>query len=121
MSRQSYLILIAFVFIFSLTACRLTRSDVIGKWKEHSGADTLIIYNDNSFLFIKGNTGMASGGHWILYKKAIHFEFSDSTQSFGDGCKTYTHWWTRSSKRSLVRPDRCNTPTHHFSVITKIN
>jgi hypothetical protein len=117
--------LLIFVLITSVsfTACRLTRSDVIGKWEGKPDGSVIIVNGDNSFQFFKsGDTSaMAIGGRWALQKNTIHFFFTDSTQGFGGGCNRYSHWWTRSSKRSLIRPNQCNSPTHHFNVITKIN
>lgn len=109
----------------------MTRSDVIGKWTGQPG-DTIVINQDNSFSLIntvgddkQNNTINTSPsgltGKWILNKKSIHFDFADSTQNFGGGCTTYQYWWTRGSKRKLVRPMLCTSPTHEFRMIVKIN
>jgi hypothetical protein len=124
----NFALIICIIWV-SFTACRLTRSDVIGKWEGKPDGSVIIINGDNSFQFFKDHslnkTGDSSakaiGGRWALEKNAIHFFFTDSAQSFGGGCDKYSHWWTRSSKRSLIRPDQCNSPAHRFNVITKIN
>lgn len=104
-------------------------TDVIGKWKGQFD-DTIIINQDNSFLFIKDkfsednltNTSQTHlVGQWTLQKKSIYFIFSDSTQNLGGDCKTYQYWWTRGSKKKLIRPMTCKSPTHQFMTITKID
>jgi hypothetical protein len=115
-----------------LTSCSLTRNDVIGTWKEQFG-DTLTIFNDNTFLLTKqtpGKTGQINSvdsskivmtGRWTLNKKTIHFQFVDTTQNFGGGCRSYQYWWIRSSKKQLIRPDNCKIPTDHFIAIVKVD
>lgn len=112
-----------------MTSCSLTRTDVIGKWKGQFD-DTLIINQDNSFVFIKDKFSKVNltdtlqthlVGQWTLQKKSIHFIFSDTTQNFGDNCRTYQFWWTRGSKKKLIRPMTCKSSTHHFIAITKID
>ncbi len=111
-----------------MTSCRLTRNDVIGKWKGQID-DTLIINQDNSFLFIKDKFSKANLtdslqthliGQWTLQKKSISFKFADTTQNFGGSCRTYQYWWTKGSKSKLIRPMTCKSPTHHFVTITKM-
>ena len=128
MTRQLTFLLIT-IAIFSLaTSCRLTRNDVIGKWKGQFD-DTLIINEDNSFIFIKDKYSKANledsskthlVGQWTLFKKSIYFNFTDTAQNFGGGCKTYQYWWTRGSKKELIRPMTCRSPTHDFKIINKI-
>jgi len=112
-----------------MTGCNLTRTNVIGKWKGQFD-DTLIINQDNSFVFIKdrfSKTNLTDSlqtnlvGQWTLQKKSIYFNFSDTTQNFGGDCKTYQYWWTRGSKKKLIRPMTCKSPTHHFMTITKLD
>jgi hypothetical protein len=132
MIYQTKIFLQLFSLICLLASCRLTRNDVIGKWAV-SQNDTLIIKQDNSFLLVKSSRQLNNGqsnnsdssslftsGHWTLYKKAIHFDFSDTTQNFGGGCTTFQYWWTKGSKKKLVRPMTCKSPTHEFRSINKI-
>ena len=129
MFRLSSLLFMTFSFAL-LASCRLTRNDVVGRWSDHG--DTLIINNDDSFLFTKYRSKKDSQfhavdttlkailpGRWKLDKKSIHFEFRDTTQNFGAGCTTY-QYWKRLSKKKLIRPRTCQSPTHEFWVITKI-
>jgi len=106
----------------------LTRKNVIGKWKGQLN-DTLIINQDNSFLYIedkfsktnlKDSSTIYSVGEWILQKKSIYFKFADTTKSFSGGCKTFHYWWTKGSKKQLIKPMTCKSPTHRFEVISKI-
>ena len=129
MTRQFLFLHITISLLSLMTSCSLTRTNVIGKWKGQFD-DTLIINQDNSFLFIKDkfskdnltNTSQTHlVGQWILQKKSIYFIFSDTTQNFGGDCKTYQYWWTRGSKKKLIRPMTCKSPTHHFITITKID
>ena len=131
MFRLTYFLLTACILLVVLASCRLTRKDVIGTWKGGLD-DTIVINSDNSFLFIKDKfskqnqnsfkdtTSSHLTGHWILYKAAIHFDFADTMKNFGGGCTTYQYWKIRSSKRKLIRPRTCRSPTHEFYSIIKV-
>jgi hypothetical protein len=128
-TRQLLFLTITTVLLSLMTSCNLTRSNVIGKWKGQFD-DTLIINQDNSFVFIKGKFSKANlhdtsqtylVGQWTLKKKSIYFNFSDTTQNFGGDCKTYQYWLTRGSKKKLTRPMTCKSQSHHFVTITKMN
>ena len=120
------------LLLLLLTNCRLTKTDVIGNWKEQFG-DSLTIYKDNVFLLVKqkaskaGEIGFVESskirltGQWKLNKKAIYFTFDDPAQSFGGDCRMYQYWWTRGSKKKLVQPVTCKSPTHHFTTIVKVD
>lgn len=130
MTRQHlFLAIVVFSTLSLVTGCNLTKTNVIGKWKGQFD-DTLIINEDNSFVFIKYKFSKSNltdsvqthlAGKWTLQKKSIYFYFSDTTQNFGGDCKTYHYWWTRGSKKKLIRPMTCKSPTHHFVAITKID
>ena len=128
MIKQISFLPMAIASLLLIISCNLTRKNVIGKWKGQFD-DTLIINQDNSFLLIKdkfSKTNLTDSsqkyltGKWTLKKKSIYFKFADSTKSFGGGCRSYHYWWTRGSKKKLVRPMTCKIPTHHFEVINKI-
>jgi hypothetical protein len=127
------------LFVFVLTAsivftsCRLTNSDVIGKWREENSKviDTLYINSDNTFRLTRQITSGARqtnidstriyiDGKWQLYKNGIEFTFNDTTQNIGRGCKFYQYMWTRGSKKTLARPDSCYYPSNRFHLIHKI-
>ncbi|MFT3681352.1 MAG: hypothetical protein QM791_13830 [Ferruginibacter sp.] len=106
------------------TSCRLTRKDVMGKWQQESG-DTIIINANDSFILIKKNNIQSRSkenisGHWKLSQKSIHFYFEDSLQHFGGGCSAYWYMWTKGSKKKLVRPGTCYSPTNRFVSARKI-
>jgi len=104
--------------MFFICSCRLTRTDVIGKWKVSTN-DTLHIFPDNTFTLNKSGA-LGIGGTWRIDKKKLSFNFSDTLQHFGGNCKSYQYMWTKGSKKSLVRPVSCLYPTNHFNRITKI-
>lgn len=120
---------IALFFSILFASCRLSRTHVIGKWDDHG--DTLVINNDDSFVFIKYISRRDSElhpidtlktiltGQWTLDKKSVHFEFTDTMQTFGGDCTTY-QYWNRLSKKKLIRPRTCQKPTHELWVINKI-
>lgn len=113
---------------FSMAGCNLTRNNVIGKWKGNYG-DTLIMNKDNSFIYkIKPNQENLDDtskrnltGQWTLSKKMIDFKFADTTQNFGGGCNYFQYWWLRNSRKTLIRPMTCKSPTNRFVTITKID
>ena len=128
-AKQFLFILISLALFSLMTSCRLTRTDVIGKWKGQFD-DTLVINKDNSFLLIEDKLSKTNlldcskthlVGQWTLFKKSIHFNFADTSQSFGGNCRTYQYWWRLGSKKKLIRPITCKSPTFDFITITKID
>ncbi len=124
-------ILTVTISILLLTSCRLTKNNVIGKWADPSGA-TLTIKSDNSFILYKNSSTVQTqpgrdsssflhvGGHWILSARQIYFEFTDTTQHLGSGCRSYSYW-RKAGKKTLVRPVTCESPTHRFVTVRKID
>ena len=111
-----------------LTSCSLTKKNVTGKWL-FDYRDTLILKADESFLFIITNHQKSTTtspnevltGHWRISKRSVDLVFSDTTKNRGGRCRTLYYWWTRGSKKRLVMPRSCTTPTHDFISVTKMD
>ena len=126
-------ILFKLFFLFCLfSSCSLTKNNVIGKWLVPQ-TDTLIIKPDYSFLLVKTNpqtskvqprgillTSQILDGHWSINKKKVYFIFDDTTKNLGSSCTSLQYWWRRGSKKKLVMPRTCTSPTHHFVTVKKI-
>jgi len=124
----SYLILLLVTIVFY--SCGLTRKNVIGKWQV-SRDKILYVNPDNTFKLVQTaqsdsfrisalDTTKYVDGTWKIYGKVLSFRFNDTTQSFGGGCKAYQYMWTKGSRKSLMRPSTCKTPTNRFTSMNKI-
>ncbi len=125
MLKQFLFIAIA-LFVFA--GCNLTRFDVVGKWKGQFD-DTLIINQDNSFLYIKDEFSKADSndsfkknveGQWTLSKKSIYFNFNDTSQNFGGNCKVFYYRQRLFANKKFIRPNYCDKPTHRFIIMNKV-
>ena len=116
--------LLVLSLVFFTLSCRLTKDNVVGKWKGPHG-DTLIINQNNTFALISHTTGPdilseTVSGKWELYRKSVHLDFNDSTADLNGNCSTLYYWWTRASRRTLIRPADCKGPTNRFFSYNKI-
>jgi len=129
-AAASSILIVLSLLLFTIS-CTLTKHDVIGKWKGPH-RDTLIVNQDNTFLLISHRSGNSMqkneldtlretfGGKWTLSRKSVHLIFSDSMSDFSSSCKTLYYWWTRASKRTLIRPVDCKSPSNQFLSYNKI-